>query len=204
MKSRFDLSFPTNGRHTPAHRGIPTPPRCHPRTSRPSSKKAPAPDEVHASGGVGADFGFQLEDEIELLELDSFTNNLIAQLANGSEISALHLDDTLPSYSRLATEYTDAREEKQDQHNLTKQLVAAAEPVLANASVAECDKQGLLNVTGLAVEKMMQLKMRTSNIRQRLDFLKQVVPQYVINYAKHLGYSEQFCEKLKQLSKSAL
>jgi len=83
-------------------------------------------------------------------------------------------------------------------------MVKAAEPVINNPMIAEQDKQGLLEVTGLALEKIMQIKMRLSNIKERLRYMQKMVPQYALNHAKHMGYSEPFCNKLAEQAKALL
>jgi len=204
MKARFDIHFPLNGRSTSAQGGAPTPPRVHTRSDRPSSNKSPAPAAADSSSQANSQHPYKLEDEIKLSELEDYTNALISQLTDTQKASELYLIDLLPSYVKLQKEYEKARETSKDQQNLAKKLVQVAEPLLSNGAVAEKEKQGLLNVTGLAVEKVMQLKMRSSNLRQRIIFLKLTIPQYVENYARLLGHPSDVCQQLANEAKSSL
>ena len=204
MKARFNIRFPLNGRHTPAQDGAPTAPRCHIRTDRPSSQQVPIPDEVMTSSGIGSELNLKLEDEVPTPEIEAYTRYLVLLSSNEQENPELSLIDILPSYVRLKNDYADACEARKEHQYLVKQLVKAAEPLLSNGTVAEQEKQGLLNVTGLAVEKVMQLKLRTVTIHQRLDFLKHIIPQYAHNYARLLGHSGEFCQQVEQRAKAAL
>ncbi len=204
MKARFDTRSPLNGRYTPAQGDAPTSPRCHTRTDRPSSKQALISDAANAANEISAGLNLHLEDEIPLHEIEAYARYLISFSANTQESPELCLTDLLPAYARLQNDYADACQARKEQQILAKQLIKATEPLLSNEAVAEQDKQGLLSVTGLAIEKLMQLKMRASNIKQRLNFLKQITPQYVQNYAQLLGHSPELCQQVEQRAKAAL
>jgi len=143
-----------------------------------------------------------LEDELPAAELELFAQTLIAQLDNQPE--STDILDTLPSYTRVCSEYTEALAHKKEQLTITKAMIKASEPVITNPMIAKQDKQGLLEVTGLAIEKVMQIKMRLSNIKERLSYMQKMVPQYALNHAKHLGHSEPFCKKLAEQAKAML
>lgn len=204
MKPRFDIRFPSNGPYTPPQGNALTPPQRYTGNDRPSPNQVPISDENSNSTGIDADLAYKLEDEIQLSELEDYTTWLISLLTNEQKTSELRIADLLPSYARLQTEHADARQNCKDQQNLAKQLVKATEPLLSNGAIAEQEKQSLLSVTGLAVEKVMQLKMRSSNLRKRVNLLQQTIPQYVENYATLLGHPVSFCQQLARETKSAL
>ena len=203
MKTRFNISSPLNGRNSPARRSTQTPPRCHVRNRRPATTTVPVPDEINISSGVGTSAPPQLEDEISVPELETFENLLIT-LPEGQSISEKTLSDSLPSYFEIIRDYHSAYDAKKEQHKLTKELVKSTEPILNNSTVAEQNKQKLLNVTALAIEQFMQLKIRVTNIRKRITFLNSALPKYVSTYAKHLGLSEQKCLRLERLALTTL
>ena len=195
MKTRFEMSSPLPTRHSSTRVNASVPPKSRTLSKRPSEK--PATSEVPAEAP-----DMTLEDELPAAELELFSQSLIAQLDDQKE--ATNILDTLPSYIRVCREYTEALAHKKEQLSITKAMVKAAEPVINNPMIAEQDKQGLLEVTGLALEKMMQIKMRLSNIKERLKYMQKMVPQYALNHAKHMGYSEPFCNKLAEQAKALL
>ncbi len=204
MKARFDIHFPLNGRYTPVQGITPTPPRTYTRRDRQSPSMPSAPATTDSFSQANSQHPYKLEEEIKLSELEDYTNLLISQLTNTQENSELYLEDLLPSYVKLQRKYEKSRKTSKDQQSLARKLVQVAEPLLSNGAVTEKEKQGLLNVTGLAVEKVMQLKMRSSNLRQRIIFLKLTIPQYVENYARLLGHPSDVCQQLANVAKSEL
>jgi len=202
MKTRFEMSLPLHERHATARQNVSTPPSSRKLSGRPSLKQIETAEKNHTPSNPNTADETQLENELPAAELELFSQALIAQLNNQQE--STHILDELPSYIRLSNEYSEALTLKKEQLTITKALIKATEPVVANPMIEEQDKQSLLEVTGLALEKVMQLKMRVSNIKQRLIYMQKMVPQYALNHAKHLGYSETFCKQLAAQAKALL
>ena len=86
----------------------------------------------------------------------------------------------------------------------TKKLVKASEPLLNHNLVPESEKAGLLEVSAMTVEKMMQLKMREMNLAARVQFLEKAIPQHMHNFGKEMGYSDELCGEISRLTECVL
>ena len=211
MKRRFDTSHPMNGRTPPPvrHRytfrrpalDAPQPP---PEQDHPSGSPSADDDDLFASGVV-----LRLQDEITTAELDRFATSLLKCLMTDQREQAgedpMHaVTQYLPSYVKLKIEHQNAVEEKKEHFRFTKKLVRASEPLLNHQSVPESEKSGLLEISALAVEKMMQCKMRVTNLTRRIEFLEQEIPQHLHVHGNELGYSNELCEKIARLTRAVL
>lgn len=190
MRRRYDNQLPLNGRPTPARNRLSPPPRRPARTSQPTPRCLPAqdgaPDDALATPGVE----LQLDNEIPTDELEYFA----ACVTASSDV----IRPALPSFARLKTEYQHVLAEKKAHHNLTRQLVRAVEPILNEQHLSEAGKSGLLEVSALAVERVILLKAKEANLRERLMFLEQAIPAWLREHAERSGHSGPQCDQLIQ------
>ncbi|BDS06584.1 hypothetical protein NT6N_16240 [Oceaniferula spumae] len=215
MNRRFEFNHPLRGRSIPRNRIDASAPRQATRHSKPAQRETKPSDTQSEMPLFTENTELNLGDEISAEELNSFACAMFAQLGyvrqnkslNSQEAQNLIQDvvtKLLPGYVLLKNDYQLTLEAKNDQKEITERLVKATEPVLSNASVSEADKQKLLDASYIVVEKMMQLKMRTSHLQMRVDFLNQEVPGYLANHGKLMGYSEQLCKEAAQLTQAVL
>mgnify|MGYP005994560329 CR=1 FL=1 len=217
MKRRFDINTPMSGRSTPPERHLFTFPPRRPAlsdqlTPKPSKQAPengnPSLDALFASG-----VQLRLDDEIPMAELNNFAGHLLGCLCESAKpatladngLTPIHsITKELPSFVSLKIEHEKVLKKKSKQMAFTKKLIKASEPLLNHELIPESEKTGLLEISAMTVEKMMQLKMREINLAARLQFLEQAIPQHMHNFGKEMGYSDELCGEISRLTKTVL
>lgn len=164
-------------------------------------------------GLFSTDMELRLEDEIPSRELNRFAARILechAAMKQSStspkKIAKLLRNSTkeLSSLTHLKAEHKKTQLKKTKQIRLTQKLIKSTEPILNNKLIAESKKSSLLKGITLAVEKMMQLKMRKANLAERIHFLEKALSIYLFELGRKMNCHKEICIEFFQLTDTAI
>ena len=206
MKPRFNPS------HRQYHRFYPSrePNRPHlPNLPDPDSRRKP---NAEAGAPDPAPPG---ENEMPHTELVRFSLECIEKIACPSpeennpsnEIEktiALVINHQLPSYTVLKNESQASRHEYRQHHMWTKQLVDSVQPLVQANTGPIKGKQALSDMALQCVERNMQLKYRTDQLRSRVESMEETITRHLVQTGEEIGLPTRLLQKLANLTRSVL
>lgn len=189
------------------HRSAPLPSS---RTRRPATSENEHPQNSVAKeiNNAFEDTFLRLEDEIDFTELNNFSASVTRPLSLAEPISKDHIlaavATKLKSYVALKNELAASIQTQSEHKVITKKLVKTTQAFLDNPAIPQTDKDELLATTVSAVEENLQLKHRIKNLANRIEFLDEAIPAYLVSYATTRGNSKAAINQMAEKTKTVL
>lgn len=213
MNPRFNHNHPFPGSTLPD----PHAPRTEPRRPAISSKpKSPRPAQspfaqpANYATDPEPDQEPRLENEIPVAELNGFALCCIEQLSiskknqPAEKTITTSISEKLPGYTSLKAEYSSCRQSHRRHHQWTKQVYDAVEPLLKLEGAPLGEQQKLSDLALQYVEQNLQLQYRVEQLRIRVAFLEDAVPEHLIQVGLEIGLPSDLMRKMGGLVKTLM